>query len=65
MICGREVLYRNDLFRCSYGDPAFPDFKNLMLIKVVPEKMDILNYSRGALGDATTWHPPAVDFKKQ
>ena len=48
----------------AYWDSAFPEFKNLVLIKVVPERMDVLNYSRGALNDPTTWHAPSVEFKK-
>ncbi len=49
----------------AYWDQAFPEFKNLVLIKVVPETMHVLNYSGGALGDKTTWHPPTVEFKKE
>jgi general stress protein 26 len=48
----------------AYWDTAFPGFKNLVLIKVIPEHMDVLNYSRGAQGDPVTWHAPSVDFKK-
>jgi len=48
----------------AYWDTAFPGFKNLVLIKVVPERMDVLNYSRGAMGDPTTWRTPTVEFKK-
>jgi len=49
----------------AYWDTAFPGMKNLVLIKITPERMDVLNYSRGALGDPVTWHPPLVEFKKQ
>jgi general stress protein 26 len=48
----------------AYWDTAFPGFKNLVLVKVVPEHMDVLNYSRGALNDPVTWHAPSVEFKK-
>ena len=48
----------------GYWDSAFPGFKNLVLIKVVPEKIDVLNYSRGALADPTTWRTPTVEFKQ-
>jgi general stress protein 26 len=47
----------------AYWDQAFPEFKNLVLIKVLPEHMDVLNYSKGALNDPVTWHAPSVDFK--
>ena len=48
----------------AYWDTAFPGFKNLVLIKVIPEHLDVLNYSRGAQNDPVTWHAPSVEFKK-
>jgi general stress protein 26 len=48
----------------AYWDTAFPGFKNLVLIKVTPERMDVLNYSRGAVNDPQTWRTPSVEFKK-
>ena len=48
----------------AYWDTAFPGFKNLVLIKVTPESMDVLNYSRGAVNDPQTWRTPSVEFKK-
>lgn len=47
----------------EYWDTAFPGFKNLVLIKVIPQHLDVLNYSRGALNDPVTWHAPSVEFK--
>ncbi len=47
----------------AYWDTAFPGFKNLVLIKVIPEHLDVINYSRGALNDPVTWHAPSVEFK--
>jgi general stress protein 26 len=49
----------------AYWDSAFPGFKNLVLIKVVPESMDVLNYSRGAVADLETWRTPSVDLKRR
>ena len=46
----------------GYWDSAFPGFKNLVLIKVVPERLEVLNYSRGANGDPVTWSAPSVQF---
>jgi hypothetical protein len=48
----------------AYWDSAFPGFKNLVLIKVVPGRIDVLNYNRGALGDPETWRTPSIDFRK-
>jgi general stress protein 26 len=66
-IIGRAVLVddRAEMIRRkrAYWDTAFPGFKNLVLVKVVPEHLDVLNYSRGAQGDPVTWHAPSVEFK--
>ena len=48
----------------AYWDQAFPGFKNLVLIKVTPEHLDVVNYKAGALNDPRTWRSPSVDFKK-
>jgi len=67
-ITGRAVLVddRAEMIRRkrAYWDTAFPGFKDLVLIKVIPEHMDVLNYRRGAQGDPLTWHAPSVEFKK-
>jgi hypothetical protein len=47
----------------AYWDQAFPDWKYLLLIKVIPEKMDVLNYKRGMLNDSVTWRTPSIEFK--
>lgn len=46
----------------GYWNSVFPEFKNLILIKVVPEHLEVLNYSRGVNGDPATWHAPSVEF---
>jgi len=33
-----------------------------LLIKVIPKRLEILNYTRGLLGDKETWQTPAVTF---
>ncbi len=49
----------------AYWDSAFePGLKNLVLIKVVPEQLDVLNYKQGALNDPATWRTPSVTFGK-
>jgi general stress protein 26 len=67
-ISGRAVLVddRAEMIKRkrAYWDTAFPEFKNLVLIKVILEHLDVLNYSRGALNDPVTWHAPSVEFKK-
>jgi general stress protein 26 len=53
-----EILKR----KREYWDTAFPGLKNLVLIKVVPERLDVLNYKRGALGDTVTWRTPSIEL---
>ena len=67
-ITGRAVLVddRAEMIKRkrAYWDSAFPGFKNLVLIKVIPERMDVLNYKAGAVNDPVTWRTPSVEFKK-
>ncbi len=46
----------------AYWDSVFPEFKNLILIKVIPEHLEVLNYRRRVNGDPATWHAPSVEF---
>jgi general stress protein 26 len=46
----------------AYWDQAFPELKNLVLIRVVPERIDVLNYKAGANGSPETWRTPTIDF---
>jgi general stress protein 26 len=54
----REILKR----KRAYWDQAFPGLKNLVLIKVIPEQLDVLNYKQGALNDTVTWRTPSIKF---
>ena len=65
-IAGRAVLV-DDMAeqlkrKRGYWDQAFPDWKYLLLIKVVPERLEVLNYRRGMLNDTLTWSAPSVTF---
>ena len=44
----------------AYWDQAFPGMKNLVLIKVIPEQLDVLNYKQGAIADTVTWRTPSI-----
>lgn len=44
----------------AYWDQAFPDWKYLVLIKVIPQKIEVINYARGMLNDPATWSAPSV-----
>jgi general stress protein 26 len=34
-----------------------------ILIQVTPERMEVVVYSRGIVGDTETWTPPSVEFR--
>jgi general stress protein 26 len=52
----QEVLKR----KRAYWDQAFPGLKNIVLIKVIPERIDVVNYKQGMTGDPETWRSPSV-----
>jgi general stress protein 26 len=53
-----EILKR----KRAYWDQAFPGLKNIVLIKVIPEQLDVLNYKQGVLADPVTWRTPTIDM---
>jgi general stress protein 26 len=65
-ITGRAVLVddMNEKLKRkrAYWDQAFPDWKLLLLIKVIPERIDVINYKYHMLNDSVTWKSPVADF---
>jgi len=49
----------------DYWDQAFPDWNFLILIKVIPEKLEVLNYKRNLSNADITWQTPAIEFEDQ
>ncbi len=50
----------------AYWDQAFqPGLKNLVLIKVVPERLDVLNYKQSVVADTVTWRTPSIEMGNQ
>jgi general stress protein 26 len=66
-ISGKAVLVEDQAEKLrrkrAYWDQAFPEGKNLILIKVIPERIDLLNYKRGLTNDPATWRTPSIEFK--
>lgn len=52
----KEIVKR----KRAYWDQAFPGLENLVLIKVIPERIEVINYKQGVVADAETWHAPSV-----
>ena len=36
---------------------------DFVLIQVTPDRMEVIDYSRGIVGDPETWVPPVVEFR--
>ncbi len=43
--------------------PNYPD--DYLLIKVIPEWMEVISYAYGVVGDPVTWEPPIVKFNSK
>jgi len=52
----KEILAR----KRAYWDSAFPGLKNIVLIKVVPKRIDVVNYKQGLAGDPATFRAPSI-----
>jgi general stress protein 26 len=65
-ITGRAVLVDDMAEKLkrkrAYWDQSFPDWKYLILIKVVPERMEVINYKRKLYNAEITWDVPFIDF---
>lgn len=55
---GNEILER----KRAYWDQSFPGLKSIVLIKVVPERLEVLDYKGKILVDRETFRTPSVEF---
>lgn len=46
----------------DYWDQAVPDWSDLILIKIVPETLEVLKYKHGLFGDAVTWRTLSIEL---
>jgi general stress protein 26 len=46
----------------AYWDQAFPGLRNLTLIKVIPERLEVVNYKAGLHNDPATFRAPSIDL---
>jgi general stress protein 26 len=48
----------------DYWKESFPDWKYLLLIKVIPERLEVLNYARDLTNEPDTWLTPSIEFEQ-
>ena len=56
-----KMKWWKDEWLAFYHDRA----KDYLLIRVTPEKLEVVNVKHGIVGDPLTWKPPTVSFPKQ
>jgi general stress protein 26 len=49
----------------DYWTQAFPDFNDLILIKIVPERLEVINYKHRMNNSSATWLAPNVEFNQK
>jgi len=68
-ITGKAILVTdmNEIMKRkrAYWDQAFPDWKYLVLIKVIPERLEVINYKQHMVNDSTTWEVPSIEFNNE
>jgi general stress protein 26 len=52
----KEIIKR----KRAYWDTSFPGLKNIVMIKVIPERLDIVNYKHGLVGAKETWRTTSI-----
>jgi general stress protein 26 len=48
----------------EYWTQSFPDWKYLLLIKVVPDRIEVVNYRRGIVSAGDSWTVPYLDLRR-
>lgn len=54
-----KKIYWKEKWESFYSDQK----TNYLLIKVVPDKLEVVDYGNGIVGDSETWAVPSVKFK--
>lgn len=67
-IIGTAILVDDPIEKANWWKEEWGEFykdqkESYLLIKVVPEKLEILNYKHNILSDTLTWKTPSVEFK--
>lgn len=49
----------------EYWTQAFPDWSKLMLVKIIPERLEVVNYHKKMYGNTINWLAPNIYFNKK
>jgi len=67
VLYGKAILINDSKLKEKYWmeswEDFYPDRSHYLLIKVVPESMEIMSTKHGLTGDTTTWKVPSIDLK--
>ncbi len=67
-ITGKAILVKDSVEiqkrKREYWKQSFPDMNKLVLIKIIPQRLEVVNYKRKMYGAEITWLAPFVEFKK-
>jgi len=58
-----DILKKQKYWKKEWSGFYSEDKSNYTLIKVIPEKLEILDYQHGITGDSETWAAPSINFK--
>ncbi len=65
-LSGKAVLVDDkaeiERHRRAYWTQAFPNDKNLVLVKIVPDRLDVIDYAAGVTADSVTWRSPSIEL---
>jgi general stress protein 26 len=66
-VTGRARLVDDPQEKAARWKPEWEAFyqdraADYLLIQVTPERLEVVDYSRGIVGDPRTWQPPSVEF---
>lgn len=62
IIDDRDILAEK---KREYWEQSVPDWQNvLVLIKIVPAKLEVVNYKYKLYGDPVTWKSPFIEFEQ-
>jgi general stress protein 26 len=66
-ICGTASLVNNQSKKDSLWKDEWSKFyknrkENYLLIRVMPKKLEVLDYKHGVVGNTETWKTPSVTF---